>query len=59
MRREQEPRRLTTSAMMREICKYANGADQSFKRGGTAEVPDCDDHFVVTSPDGFDKLGVS
>jgi formylglycine-generating enzyme required for sulfatase activity len=37
-----------------EICKFANVADQSFKRayGGDSEIADCDDRFAATSPTG-------
>jgi formylglycine-generating enzyme required for sulfatase activity len=35
----------------REICKFANVADQSFGRGGgIGELADCDDRFVFSSP---------
>ena len=37
----------------REICEFANVADQSFNRGGgSGEIADCNDRFVVTSPVG-------
>jgi formylglycine-generating enzyme required for sulfatase activity len=36
-----------------EICRFANVADQSFKRdGGIGEIADCDDRFVFNSPTG-------
>ncbi len=37
----------------KEICKYANLADQSFRRGGgTSNFADCNDGHVVTAPVG-------
>jgi formylglycine-generating enzyme required for sulfatase activity len=36
-----------------EICRYANGADQSFRRGGNnGEIASCDDGQELTAPVG-------